>query len=92
MKKIIGSITVFGLIFSSGLRAQEECCPPPERQAYYDETPDCFNKGRFVGKETEDYLKTIRRAKQRNWAIAFGSAAVGVLTAVLVGVNHKHGE
>lgn len=89
MKKIIASITIFGLLLSTGAHAQEGCCPP-EPKVYYDETPDCFNKGKFVGKDSDDFLKSVRRAQQRNWAVAFGSAAVGVLTLVLVGVNHKN--
>ncbi len=86
MKKIIASITVLGLVFSHVAGAQENCEP----KVYYDETDDCFNKGKFVGRESDDYLKSIRRAKQKNWAIAFGTTALGVLTLVLVGVNHKH--
>jgi len=85
MKKIIASITALGLVFSHAAGAQE-CCEP---KVYFDETEDCFNKGKFVGRETEDYLKTIRRAKQRNWTIAFGTVAVGVLTLVLTGVKHR---
>ncbi|MBS0629449.1 MAG: hypothetical protein JSS30_04405 [Verrucomicrobia bacterium] len=86
MKKIIASITVLGLVFSHGVSAQDNCEP----KVYYDETDDCFNKGKFVGRESEDYLKSIQRAQRRNWAVAFGTVAVGALTLVLVGVNHKH--
>lgn len=88
MKNIIACLTIFGLIFSRGAFADEACCTPEPSKVYYDETDDCFNKGKYVGRESDDYLKSIRRAKQRNWALAFGTTAVGILTLVLVAKNH----
>lgn len=90
MKKPILCITILGLIFSRGAFADDACCAPEPTKVYYDETDDCFNKGKFVGRESDDYLKSIRRAKQRNWALAVGTTAVGVLTLILVGKNHHN--
>ena len=87
MKKLIASITVLGLVFSNGIFADEACAEEP-KVYFTDEDSDLFNKGKFVGKESDDYLRAMRRARQKNWAFAAGTTLVGVLTMVLVGKNH----
>lgn len=90
MKKFVACITIAGLLLSSGAFADEDCCMPEPSKVYYDETEDCFNKGKFVGKESEDYLKSLRFARNRNWGLATGATALGILTLVLVGKHHRH--
>ena len=85
MKKFIGLFTIMGLVFSSGIYAHEI-----EDEVYYTEDDDeLFNRGKFVGEESNEYQMRIRRERNKNWAIALTSTAVGIATVVLVGKNHK---
>ena len=55
---------------------------------YSDEDDELFNRGKFVGKESDDYEQMRRRMQTRNWSIALSSTAVGIATLLLVGKNH----
>ncbi len=85
MKKFIAAFTILGMVFSPGAFAHEL-----EDEVYYTEEDDeLFNHGKFVGQETNEYEKRIRKERTKNWAIALTSTAVGVATVILVGKNHN---
>lgn len=87
MRKFIALFTLLGMVFSSGIYANEN---ENENEVYYTEDDDdLFNHGKFVGQESDEYLRRIRRERNKNWAIALASTAIGVTTVVLVGKNHK---
>lgn len=56
---------------------------------YTEEDDQLFNRGTFVGVENDDYLRAARRQRNKNWAIALGSTALGIATVILVGNNHN---
>ncbi len=56
---------------------------------YTDEDDELFNRGRFVGVETDEMIRARNKVRNKNWSIALGSTAVGVATLVLVGINHN---
>lgn len=83
MKKIIGYLTLSSLLFSPILAFAHD-----EDEVYYsDEDDELFNRGKFVGQENDAYLKQRRYDRNKNWAIAIGTTAVGVATLILVGKN-----
>ena len=55
---------------------------------YTEEDDELFNRGKFVGIESNDYLRARRRERNKNWAIAIGSTVIGVATLFLVNENH----
>ncbi len=96
MKQFAGYLTIFGLFFSPVAFAHDGCdgpnCPHPEDdaiEAYYmdEEDDEFFNQGKIVGKDTGDYLKAQKRIRNKNWALALGTSAIGIATLVLLGKN-----
>jgi len=94
MKKIFAYLTLFSLLFTRiDLIAQEESCVPKEADVFYSDIDDeLFNRGKFVGKETEDYLRAFRRERNKNWAIAIGTTAIGIAALVFVSNGHEKKE
>ncbi|NGX59214.1 MAG: hypothetical protein KR126chlam3_00361 [Chlamydiae bacterium] len=82
MKKIISILTLCSFLTVNCLSAHEEIY-------YTDEDDELFNRGKFVGEENQDWLKAIRRERNKNWAIALGTTAVGIATLFLVGQHHS---
>ena len=56
---------------------------------YTDEDDELFNRGKFVGIDSDDYLRARRKERNKNWAIALGTTALGIATVVFVGQNHN---
>lgn len=83
MKKWISYIALFSLFCGLPLSAHEE------EVFYTDEDDELFNQGKFVGEENPDYLKAIRFERNKNWAIAMGTAAISIATVILVGQHHS---
>ena len=85
MKQFFATLTILSLFFSPLAVGQEQ---DDEQVFYTDEDDDLFNKGKFVGQETDQYLVQIRRRKAQNWGIALGTTALGV-AALLLSAKHK---
>lgn len=83
MKKSILCLMISTLLFSSFSFGQDYI---PEDE----ETP--FTRGALVGDEPDDYRRSIRRERFKNWGLAAGSIAVGIATLILVGKNHRELE
>jgi hypothetical protein len=81
MKKWFTYLALFSLFGGVNLSAQDEVF-------YTDEDDELFNQGKFVGEENPDYLRAIRFERNKNWAIALGTTAIGVATVILVGQHH----
>ncbi len=56
---------------------------------YTEEDDDLFNHGKFVGMQTNDYMRARRIERNKNWAIAVGSTIAGVATLFLVSKHHQ---
>ncbi len=91
MKKLFTYLILFSFFFCRiGAFAQEDSCVPEDSEVFYTDIDDeLFNRGKFVGQETNDYLRRQKRARNTNWAIALGSTAIGVAVLVFVGHNHE---
>lgn len=80
MKKFTIILTLLSFLTLNGVFAQD--------QVYYtDEDTDLFNRGKFVGEENKDYIRQIEIQKKKNWSLAIGSTAVGILACILVAKN-----
>lgn len=87
MKRLISLFTLLSLVLASPARAED---PIVDDDIFYtEEDEELFNRGRFVGLESDDYLRRERRARNTNWAIALGTTALGIATVILVGNSHN---
>lgn len=89
MKKFSSYFILFSLLFSPlASYAQED-----EDTVYYtDEDDDLFNRGKFVGEESNAYILAQKRERNRNWMIAIGTTAIGVAALVLTSNHHQHSK
>ena len=87
MKALLFPFLALAMVLSSPLRAER---PVVEDDTFYTEEDDqLFNRGKFVGVESDEALRAQRRQRNKNWAIAIGSTAVGIAT-LFVASNHHH--
>lgn len=89
MQRLIAIFAGFGMVFSS-LGYSQECCEEEDEVYYTQDDDDLFNKGKFVGAESDEYQKRIRRERMKNWGIALTTTAIGAATVVLVGNHHRN--
>ncbi len=86
MKRFTSLLLLFSFVAMPLARAEE---PIMDDDIFYTEEDDeLFNRGKFVGIESNDYLRARRRERNKNWAIAIGSTVIGVATLFLVNENH----
>ena len=87
IKRFALIFTLLGLFcspFSRMAYAQDD-----EPLIYYtDEEDPYFNRGTIVGIESDEIRRARNRVRNRNWAIALGSVAIGVATSILVNDQH----
>jgi len=87
MKRFISFLLLLSFAAMPLARAED---PIMDDDIYYtEEDNELFNRGKFVGVENDDYLRAYRRERNKNWAIAIGTAAIGIASLVLVHENHR---
>lgn len=91
MKRFYILLTLLSLSFSPFAHAQESDFTD-EDTFFTDEDDELFNRGKFVGQESDEWLKARRFERNKNWAIAITTTALGVATGVLVGQQHKKAQ
>lgn len=82
-KTLLSLLTILSFISTPLAHAEEE----GEEIYYYDEDEELFNKGTFVGEETNFYIKQQKKAQYRNWGIAIGTTVASAVAFVLVGLH-----
>lgn len=90
MKKIILVLTSLSFICSPILRADSAVLPQEECPASYEEEEEeALPPGKMVGKASDDARSEAKRRRMRNWGLAAGVVAIGIVTLVLVSHNHR---
>lgn len=79
--KCITLLTLLSLFLSRAAFAEPD---------YFDDQDDeCFNRGKIVGPESNEYQKAVRRQRIKNWGLAFTTTALGIVTFIFVAQDHK---
>ncbi len=86
MKKFVGYLSAFSLLLSPAAYAQVE---EVDETYYTEEDDELFNRGKFVGRENNDYQIRIRRERTKNWTIALTSTAAAIAAVFFAGKDHS---
>lgn len=90
MKRIIYILTSLSFFCSPLLRADGTVLSHEESTASYeDEEEETLPPGKMVGKASEDSFSEAKRRRMRNWGLAAGVVAIGIVTLVLVSNHHR---